>query len=80
MSASPAQTVQGQDEVKYVRLGKSGLKISLPVVGCMGYGSDQWMVSSTSDVRLTSDTKLTLRYSRGLLMKTRYGFTMSSRS
>lgn len=44
--ASP--TVKGQNDVKYVRLGKSGLKISVPVVGCMSYGSDQWMVSHQS--------------------------------
>ncbi|KAG8889330.1 hypothetical protein FRB98_004947 [Tulasnella sp. 332] len=30
------------NEVKYVRLGKTGLRVSVPILGCMGFGSDQW--------------------------------------
>ncbi|KAG9013932.1 hypothetical protein FRB95_011847 [Tulasnella sp. JGI-2019a] len=28
--------------VKYVRLGKSGLRVSVPIVGCMSFGSSDW--------------------------------------
>ncbi|KAG8877056.1 hypothetical protein FRB98_006925 [Tulasnella sp. 332] len=28
--------------VKYVRLGKTGLRISIPIVGCMSFGSSEW--------------------------------------
>lgn len=31
--------------VEYVRLGKSGLRISVPIVGAMSFGSDKWAVS-----------------------------------
>ncbi|KAG8842998.1 hypothetical protein FRB96_004479 [Tulasnella sp. 330] len=32
----------GKNEVQYVRLGKTGLRVSVPILGCMGFGSDQW--------------------------------------
>jgi len=28
--------------VQYVRLGKSGLRVSVPIVGCMSFGSSEW--------------------------------------
>ncbi|KAL1739038.1 voltage-gated potassium channel beta-1 subunit [Schizophyllum fasciatum] len=28
--------------VKYVQLGKSGLRISVPIVGAMSYGNPKW--------------------------------------
>ena len=31
------------DVVVLVRLGKSGLKVSKIILGCMSYGSNQWM-------------------------------------
>ncbi|KAG9028345.1 hypothetical protein FRB95_006572 [Tulasnella sp. JGI-2019a] len=31
-----------QTPVKYVRLGKSGLRVSVPIVGCMSFGSSSW--------------------------------------
>ncbi|KAG9007334.1 hypothetical protein FRB94_014456 [Tulasnella sp. JGI-2019a] len=31
-----------QTPVKYVRLGKSGLRVSVPIVGCMSFGSSNW--------------------------------------
>jgi hypothetical protein len=30
-------------KVDYVRLGKSGLKISVPVLGAMSFGDPRWM-------------------------------------
>ncbi|GAA5875521.1 hypothetical protein JCM16303_000654 [Sporobolomyces ruberrimus] len=29
-------------KAKYVRLGNSGLKVSLPILGCMSYGDKRW--------------------------------------
>jgi len=29
-------------KVEYKRLGKSGLKVSVPILGAMSYGSDEW--------------------------------------
>ncbi|KZT60244.1 Aldo/keto reductase [Calocera cornea HHB12733] len=29
-------------QVEYRRLGKSGLRVSVPIVGCMSFGSDKW--------------------------------------
>ncbi|KAG8853136.1 hypothetical protein FRB96_008388 [Tulasnella sp. 330] len=37
MSSSSESTA-----VKYVRLGKTGLRVSVPIVGCMSYGSSEW--------------------------------------
>ncbi|KAG8978877.1 hypothetical protein FRB94_012606 [Tulasnella sp. JGI-2019a] len=31
-----------QAPVRYVRLGKSGLRVSVPIVGCMSFGSSEW--------------------------------------
>ncbi|GAA6006443.1 hypothetical protein JCM11491_004962 [Sporobolomyces phaffii] len=31
-----------QPKAKYVRLGSSGLKVSLPILGCMSYGDKRW--------------------------------------
>ncbi|KAG8929104.1 hypothetical protein FRC01_004868 [Tulasnella sp. 417] len=44
MSASTAQTSTATplSTVPYVRLGKSGLKVSKLILGCMTYGSSQW--------------------------------------
>jgi len=44
-----------QAPVQYVRLGKSGLRISVPVVGCMSFGSSEW-----SDWVLNEDKALPL--------------------
>ncbi|EJC99605.1 Aldo/keto reductase [Fomitiporia mediterranea MF3/22] len=30
-------------QVKYRQVGKSGLRVSMPVLGCMGFGSPEWM-------------------------------------
>jgi hypothetical protein len=32
-----------QKQVEYRRLGKSGLRVSVPILGTMGMGSDKWM-------------------------------------
>ncbi|KIO33429.1 hypothetical protein M407DRAFT_17690 [Tulasnella calospora MUT 4182] len=34
---------EGQTSMEYVRLGKSGLKVSKVVLGCMSYGSSEWL-------------------------------------
>ncbi|EJU03370.1 Aldo/keto reductase [Dacryopinax primogenitus] len=44
-----------QPPVQYVRLGNSGLRVSLPIVGCMSFGSSQW-----SDWVLDEDKALPL--------------------
>jgi aryl-alcohol dehydrogenase-like predicted oxidoreductase len=31
-----------QSQVEYRRLGKSGLRVSVPILGCMSYGSEKW--------------------------------------
>jgi len=40
----PAAIQKGLDatKVEYVNLGTSGLRVSLPILGCMGFGSKQW--------------------------------------
>jgi aryl-alcohol dehydrogenase-like predicted oxidoreductase len=30
-------------KVTYRRLGKSGLRVSVPILGCMSMGSSKWM-------------------------------------
>ncbi|KZO96516.1 Aldo keto reductase [Calocera viscosa TUFC12733] len=35
-------TKEEQAPVKYVRLGNSGLRVSVPIVGCMSFGSSEW--------------------------------------
>jgi hypothetical protein len=32
-------------KVEYVKLGKSGLKVSVPILGAMSFGSPDWSVS-----------------------------------
>ncbi|KZT51996.1 Aldo/keto reductase [Calocera cornea HHB12733] len=44
-----------QPPVQYVRLGKSGLRVSVPIVGCMSFGSHLW-----SDWILDEDKALPL--------------------
>ncbi|KZP00478.1 Aldo/keto reductase [Calocera viscosa TUFC12733] len=44
-----------QAPVQYVRLGKSGLRVSVPIVGCMSFGSHLW-----SDWVLDEDKALPL--------------------
>jgi len=44
-----------QPPVQYVRLGKSGLRVSVPIVGCMSFGSHEW-----SDWVLDEDKALPL--------------------
>jgi aryl-alcohol dehydrogenase-like predicted oxidoreductase len=29
-------------QVEYRRLGKSGLRVSFPILGCMSFGSSEW--------------------------------------
>ncbi|KAJ7077131.1 Aldo/keto reductase [Mycena belliarum] len=41
MSSATTETA-GTKKMEYVRLGKSGLKISKIVLGCMSYGSSEW--------------------------------------
>ncbi|KAL7268974.1 hypothetical protein RUND412_008385, partial [Rhizina undulata] len=33
---------ESQSNVEYRRLGNSGLKVSVPILGCMSYGSSDW--------------------------------------
>jgi hypothetical protein len=33
---------QDQQQTEYRRLGKSGLRVSFPILGCMGFGTDKW--------------------------------------
>ncbi|GAA5900244.1 aldo/keto reductase [Sporobolomyces salmoneus] len=35
-------TTELPTKAKYVRLGSSGLKVSLPILGCMSYGDKRW--------------------------------------
>ncbi|KZT53918.1 Aldo/keto reductase [Calocera cornea HHB12733] len=35
-------TTTEKPTVQYVRLGKSGLRVSVPIVGCMSFGSHEW--------------------------------------
>jgi aryl-alcohol dehydrogenase-like predicted oxidoreductase len=30
-------------QVEYRRLGKSGLRVSVPILGAMSFGSDKWL-------------------------------------
>jgi aryl-alcohol dehydrogenase-like predicted oxidoreductase len=34
--------MSSQPQVEYRRLGKSGLRVSFPILGCMSFGSDKW--------------------------------------
>ncbi|KAL7271524.1 hypothetical protein RUND412_005716 [Rhizina undulata] len=34
---------ESQSNVEYRRLGNSGLKVSVPILGCMSYGSSEWL-------------------------------------
>jgi aryl-alcohol dehydrogenase-like predicted oxidoreductase len=33
---------QEHPQTEYRRLGKSGLRVSFPILGCMGFGTDKW--------------------------------------
>jgi hypothetical protein len=35
-------TIASQDSMIYKRLGRSGLKVSQVILGCMGFGSPEW--------------------------------------
>ncbi|KAL5506886.1 hypothetical protein ACEPAH_6342 [Sanghuangporus vaninii] len=39
---SSGKTETNQPPVEYRRLGKSGLRVSVPIVGAMSFGSDKW--------------------------------------
>ncbi|KAL5524170.1 hypothetical protein ACEPAG_8343 [Sanghuangporus baumii] len=39
---SSGKTETSQPPVEYHRLGKSGLRVSVPIVGAMSFGSDKW--------------------------------------
>lgn len=39
---STAKTENTQPPVEYRRLGSSGLRVSVPIVGAMSFGSDKW--------------------------------------
>ncbi|KAG9017591.1 hypothetical protein FRB90_000633 [Tulasnella sp. 427] len=36
-------SAENQNTMEYVRLGKSGLKVSKVILGCMSYGSSKWL-------------------------------------
>lgn len=40
MTSSAVQ--ENQRQVEYRRLGKSGLRVSVPILGAMSFGSDKW--------------------------------------
>ncbi len=35
-------TIASQESMTYKRLGRSGLKVSQVILGCMGFGSPEW--------------------------------------
>lgn len=41
MSATPSDAPPHR-MAKYKQLGSSGLRVSVPILGCMSYGSSQW--------------------------------------
>jgi len=45
MSALPQEFVEGLENSKaeYVRLGNSGLRVSVPILGAMSIGSSEWL-------------------------------------
>jgi hypothetical protein len=51
MSAQPNDDQKPQ--VEYRRLGKSGLRVSVPILGAMSFGSDKWVewVINEAEVR-----------------------------
>lgn len=42
MSSAPITTKASLPQMEYVRLGKTGLKVSRLCLGCMSYGSSKW--------------------------------------
>lgn len=40
---STLQKSQDETKVEYVRLGESGLRISIPILGAMSFGSSEWL-------------------------------------
>jgi len=64
MPSSLAQSID-QTKVSYAQLGKSGLRVSVPILGAMSFGSKEWqpwVVDSQEEV----DTLLKGAYDRGL--------------
>jgi hypothetical protein len=49
-------------KVEYRRLGKSGLRVSVPILGAMSFGSDQWgkWVLNEDKVYLSRDIRYVL--------------------
>lgn len=43
-----------ETKVEYVNLGKSGLKVSVPILGCMSYGHKDWLPWVLSDSQVTT--------------------------
>lgn len=41
MPSSLAQSID-QTKVSYAQLGKSGLRVSVPILGAMSFGSKEW--------------------------------------
>lgn len=54
MSSTPDAPQKKKDQVEYRRLGKSGLRVSVPILGAMSFGSDKWLpwVINEDKVRL----------------------------
>ncbi|KZO96530.1 Aldo/keto reductase [Calocera viscosa TUFC12733] len=46
--------------VKYVRLGKTGLRVSVPIVGCMSFGSHEWQARDLLDWVVDEDKAIEL--------------------
>lgn len=41
-ATQPVPTKVSQESMTYKRLGRSGLKVSQVILGCMGFGSPEW--------------------------------------
>lgn len=53
-----------ETKVEYVNLGKSGLKVSVPILGCMSYGHKDWLPWVLSDSQ--ADNILRAAFERGI--------------
>lgn len=40
--------VNQKPQVEYVRLGRSGLRVSVPIIGAMSFGDKRWSVSDAN--------------------------------